>query len=262
MLICARPLRGRFPAWSFLLCGSWFHRAVLPARAFCSTGVLRLRGTPGDQRREGGRRIQAPVDREPARLKPQDPFRLWYLRLEVPAGRTGLGGRIEAGGDHHPGPAPRGLILRSPPKLRPPGVRDGPRQVPIADHAAHREVFDHRQGYIPAVGRPANRRRENRAALFGPHAAEPRQGNRSRMELDAASRPEGIAPSIAAAEPGKPDPVALLAPTPEVAAGPVEVARRLLTATLGDAMGPALGLLRVAETMRFRRMRHGLAIVQ
>ena len=58
-------------------CSAWGHiRDQMPLgdRVFrceaCSTGVVRLRGAPGDERAEVPRRVQVPVDPQPGRVRP------------------------------------------------------------------------------------------------------------------------------------------------------------------------------------------------
>ena len=69
---------------------------------FRSTGVLRLRGTPGDDRRRWVRRIQVPMDLTPSPHTTR-PARSAAIDLDLAAGRAGLPGQLELRGDHQPG---------------------------------------------------------------------------------------------------------------------------------------------------------------
>ena len=79
---------GQFPAQRFLLHSSRFHRAVLPASAFCSTVVLRLRGPPGDERREVARRIQISVYLRSTHRTPDDTLRQRHVIFDMACQRS------------------------------------------------------------------------------------------------------------------------------------------------------------------------------
>ncbi len=115
---------GRFPTPRFLLRRGGFTRAVLPASAFPSTGVLRLCGTPGDQRREVPRRLQVSVDLRPIRLAPRDLFTMRSLSWRGHRPSTSLWAAGSVG-------------------RRATGVHPGPRRMLVADHAAYGQVLDH-----------------------------------------------------------------------------------------------------------------------
>ena len=101
----------------FLLLRRQFHtRLSLRASAGGSTGVLTVRGTPGQLFEiDGG--IQIPVQHQTTLLTVKGPVREGQIRIDPPTATTPLAGGLPAIGQDHSRPIPAGFIEQLPLEL-------------------------------------------------------------------------------------------------------------------------------------------------
>ena len=127
----------------FLLHGHQFHaRLSLRASAGGSTGVLTVRGTPG-QLFEIDRGIQISIQHQPTLFTVKGPICEGQILIEPPTPTTPLAGWLPPIGQDHSGPIPAGFIEQLPLELVEPDIADGLRQMVVLQHPADVQVFDH-----------------------------------------------------------------------------------------------------------------------
>jgi hypothetical protein len=102
-----------------------------------STGVT-SRGTPGRTRQVGqpvfsqvARRIEIPINLQPARPTVKHPLGKGERRTDPAAARAPLRGREVPRRNEEHGPIPGALILQHPPEGPPPHIQNGPRETPV-----------------------------------------------------------------------------------------------------------------------------------
>ena len=94
----------------FLLHRRQFHARPRPrASADSSTGVLTVRGTPG-QLHQIDRRIQIPIPHQPTLLAMKDPIREGQIRIDPATAATPLAGRLPPIRQNHSRPIPAGFV--------------------------------------------------------------------------------------------------------------------------------------------------------
>ena len=87
--------------------------------------------------------VDVPVVPDAAGRASPLPGRQAQLRKQVPACRAGLGRRVPAVNHDQAAAVPLTLVRKLPAELALAAVGDYPGQMPVADHAADIEIFDH-----------------------------------------------------------------------------------------------------------------------
>jgi predicted dienelactone hydrolase len=130
----------------FLLHGRRFHARPRPcASASDSTGVLTVRGTPGQLLEIDGR-VQIPVQHQLTLLTVEGAGLEGEIFFDPATGTAPLAGRLPAIRQDHPRPIPDGFVKQLPLELIEAHIPDGLRQMVILEHAADMQVFDDQHG--------------------------------------------------------------------------------------------------------------------
>ena len=130
----------------FLLHGRQFHaRRMLRASADSSTGVLTVRGTPG-QLQQIDRGIQIPIPHQPTLLAVKDPIREGQIRIDPATATTPLAGGLPPIRQDHSRPIPVGFIEQLPLEFGEPHIANGLSQMMVLQHPTDIQVFNDQDG--------------------------------------------------------------------------------------------------------------------